>query len=194
MLTFYIVRHGNKESVPFDPKLTEAGIQQAEHTAKFFQNIPLKKIVASPKTRTQQTAKIINSLHSLEIVSDERLRERLEWENDRTFEQFWEEWDRTDLDRNLTPSKGLSANANGARSKQFLDELSEDITDGNILIVTHGGTIGDLLRNIFPEELMSYKVSTSGAKYIHVSECSITTITKQNGTYSLVSCADISHL
>lgn len=195
MLTFYLVRHGAKEAIPFDPPLTNIGVKQAEATAEFLKNISFDLVMASPKLRTRQTADIISKPHLLPIITDYRLIERLEWENNESFDEFFKEWNKTDLDRNYQPGKGMSSFANGKRMVSILDELSDKYKNGNILIVTHGGSIGDLLRNLFTEEAISHKVEPhSGAKYIDIRECSITAIQKNKGVYELLNLGDISHL
>jgi broad specificity phosphatase PhoE len=195
MITFYLVRHGQKEAIPFDPPLTTVGVKQAEVTAEVLKHIPFKEVLASPKMRTKQTAEIIAKPHSLPVHTDERLIERLEWENDETFDEFIAEWNKTDIDRLYLPKKGMSSKTNGERMKNILDELSEKHKDGNILIVSHGGTIGDLLRNLFTEEAIEHKTEpVSGARYIDILECGVTTIKKNGDKYELIKIGDISHL
>lgn len=195
MLTFYIIRHGLKEAFPFDPPLTKIGIKQAEATAELLKNISLKEVIVSPKLRTKQTAEILIKPHSLAIVMDQRLVERLEWENEESFDDFISEWNRTDIDRNYQPKKGLASSVNGQQMKKLLEELSDKHKEGKILIVTHGGTIGDLLRNLFTEEAIEHKIEkVSGAKYIKILECSVTIIQENKGKYSLLKLGDTSHL
>lgn len=195
MTTFYLVRHGQKEAIPFDPPLTTVGEKQAEITAGLLKDIPFKEIIASPKLRTKQTAGIIAKPHSLPINTDERLMERLEWENEDTFAAFIDEWNKTDTDRSYVPKNGISSKANGGRMKDILDGLVNKHKEGNILIVSHGGTIGDLLRNLFTEEAIEHKTKPiSGARYIDILECGITTIRKNNDKYELLKIGDISHL
>lgn len=195
MITFYLVRHGRKEAIPFDPPLTTVGLKQAEMTSESLKGIRFKQILASPKLRTRQTAEIIAKPHSIEVHSDKRLVERLEWENNETFDEFITEWNKTDLDRSHIPLRGVSSKSNGERMKDLLDELAEKHVDGNILIVSHGGTIGDLLRNLFTEDAIEHiSESTSGVRYIDIVECSITTIQKNNEQFDLLKIGDISHL
>lgn len=195
MLNFYLIRHGAKEAITPDPPLTAIGVSQAEVTAKFLQNVSFKEIVSSPRLRAKQTAKIIADNQKTNVSIDNRLIERLEWEPDETFSQFLDEWNKTDIDRDYQPRKGNSSSTNGKRLGNFLNELSANHKEGNILIVTHGGSIGDLLRYLFSEQDLEHKTeANSGAKYIDVSECSITKIQKDDEGYKLLSINDISHL
>lgn len=195
MIEFYLVRHGKKEHIAFDPPLTKAGIKQAEKTANALKHIQFSNIYTSPKLRTQQTANIIAQHHSLPVVTDMRLQERMEWEGTQTFEEFMGEWSKTQINKSYTSTNGTSSLTNGEQMKQYLQEISEQQQEGNILIITHGGTIGDLLRSLFHvEELKHTKEPLSGATYIDIHECSITIIEKKDTTYILRSLADTSHL
>ncbi len=195
MLNFYLVRHGAKEAIPFDPRLTEVGLKQAEVTAEYLKDISFNEILTSPKLRAKQTAETIAKPHSLMVRTDARLVERLEWENDESFNDFITEWNKTDINRNYLPKKGSSSKEKGELMKDILDELSNNYKDGNVLIVTHGGSIGDLLRHLFTEEALSHKTEPlSGTKYIDILECSVTTIQKNEDSYKLLNLNDISHL
>lgn len=195
MLTFYFIRHGTKESFPFDPPLTELGVKQAELTAKRLKNIPFKTIIASHKLRTQQTAQIIAKHLNLPIFMDSRLQERLEWEHGESFDKFITEWNKTDIDRNYQPKKGESSRNKGKQMKEVIDELSDVHKDGNVLIVAHGGSIADLLRHIFTQENLPHKINpVSGARYMELLECSVTIIQKFGNKYKLLKLGDIVHL
>ena len=195
MVTFYLIRHGQKQSIPFDPPLTAVGVRQAEVTAELLKNTDFHEIISSPKLRTIQTAEIITKPHSLKISTDQRLIERLEWENDESLEAFIAEWNKTDLDRAYQPKKGMSSAANGEQMKALLKELFDKHTEGDVLIVTHGGTIGDLLRTLFTEEAIQHRIEPiSGAKYVDILECSITKIELNEKKFNLVKLGDISHL
>lgn len=195
MMRFYLIRHGLKEAVPFDPPLTTIGLEQAQAASNLLKDIEFQAILASPKKRTRQTAEIIAKPHPVEIIFDNRLVERMEWQNGEAFEDFIKEWNKTDFNRGYVPKNGTASFANGIQMRKLLEELSEKHKEGNILIVTHGGTIADLLRNLFGEENLPHIISTlTNAKYIDIAECSITTIQKTGDTYELLKLGDIAHL
>lgn len=194
MTTFYLLRHGQKENVPFDPPLTAAGRKQAKKVAESLRIISFKAIFASPKTRTMQTAQIIAHTLNIEIINDERLRERLEWDKSESFDAFIDRWNETDLDRSLTPKDGKSSHENGKQLKYFLDEISKNYNESNVLIVTHGGTLGDLLRELFSEDNIPHVAEPKiGARYIEIAECAVTIIQKANDKYDLIKLNDVSH-
>lgn len=195
MITFYFVRHGQKEAVPFDPPLSVVGKKQAELTGRYLENIDFKAIIASPKLRTRQTAEAIARFQSLPIITYGRLIERLEWENSETFDKFLAEWSKTDLDRNYVPQKGDSSVNKGKKMKAVIGELAERYSEGNILIVTHGGAIGDLLRNVFGEENIEHVIDpVTSAPHVLISECSVTVIENEEDKLALQKLNDTSHL
>jgi broad specificity phosphatase PhoE len=195
MLKFYIIRHGNKENIPFNPPLTVVGEKQAQLTASFLKDIKFKTLLASPKLRTTQTAGEISKKLGIPIDFDERLIERMEWEYDKTFEEFIKEWENTDRDRSFVPSKGESSNNKGILMRQVFDELSQKYKEGNIVIVTHGGAIGDLLRNISSKiKLPNRKEPLTGFRYSAILECSITILQKNKNGFEIIQVGNIDHL
>lgn len=82
----HLVRHGevhNPEKILYGRlpgyRLSERGQDMAKLTAKALAERDLVKIVASPLLRAQQTAEPIAAAHDLEIESDERLLEAINY-------------------------------------------------------------------------------------------------------------------
>lgn len=193
MLTFYLVRHGEKEKVPFDPPLTELGRRQVQVAAEYLKGVTFKAVYASPKLRTRQTAEIIAEPHDLPVKIDQTLIERMEWESNETFDEFIAAWRQTDLDRSYVPTVGDSSVDKGMKMRTFVDSLVEEYHEGNILIVTHGGAIGDLLRNLFGAGTFQEVIDpVTNALHIQISECSVTTIAKEGSDYKLLKLNDCS--
>lgn len=195
--TIYFVRHGQKEKKPGDPPLTPKGIKQAQETALFFSNLDIQSIYSSPYIRTKQTADIIAKQFQLPVITNDRLKERLNWgdRNNESFKEFWNEWQKTDLDRNYKPKNGNSSFKTGNEVKQFIEELPLTNRDHSVIIVTHGGTIGDFLRVVIPDKNLPHIINKeTGAKYLEVLECSITIIEKMNGNYILKKINFTNHL
>lgn len=176
--------------------MNKIGETKTKATAKFLKDKQIRQIFASPLNRTRDTANIIAKELGLKIKIDERLRERINWGDKRgeSYEEFWAEWQKTDLDRDYQPSHGYSSRESGRRIEELLHEVSQTIDGGAVLAVTSGGIIGDLLRNIFPEKSLPLIINKeSKAKYIEILECSIT-ILKKDKDFSVEKIADISHL
>lgn len=197
MSLFYLVRHAQKESIPGDPSLTKTGIKQAKATVRYFKVKHIDKIYSGPLKRTLQTADIIAKELNLEIQIDQRLRERMNWgdKENETFAQFWDEWQKTDLNRKYQPIHGDSSCNAGKRMESFLRDVSRLSDNKNILVVTSGGVIGDLLRNIFKEnDLPLVENKKSKARYINIFECSITILQNKQDQLKLVQVGMTSHL
>lgn len=194
MSTFYLVRHGAKEKVMGDPPLSEIGVKQAELTGKLLKQFSITAIYSSPLLRAQQTAKIIGQELGLSLLIDERLKERMNWgdKKDETFEEFLNEWNKASRDRSYQPIHGDSAKKTGERLQKVLVEAELKYKNQSILVVTHGGTIGDFLKNIFSN--LTFMMSPIGVSYIKIIECSITTIRKEEDQFILEKIGDISHL
>lgn len=197
MLKFYLIRHGEKKKIQGDPSLTILGQKQAETTGEFFINKNIDYIFTSPSKRTIQTADIIAKKLGLSATKDKRLKERMNWgdKQGETLEEFIMEWQKTDIDRNYQPPHGDSSIVTGNRLKSVLDELSMKYNHANTLIVTHGGTIGDLLRNEFHEKDLVFLTNPiSKARYIDILECSITIVNKNGNKYLLETLGNRRHI
>ena len=156
MLTFYLIRHGQKEAIPFDPALTAFGIKQAEVTKELLMEVSFKEILSSPKLRAKQTAEIIAKPHSLPIKTDERLIERLEWESEETFEAFIAEWNKTDIDRSYLPKKGISSKTNGERMKNILIKAIRWKKRAHLIISDYTSFIEYIITNKRTTTVFSY--------------------------------------
>lgn len=79
---FYFLRHGetqwNKDKIvqgQMDSQLNEKGKEQARRAAKILGGEPIKRIIASPLSRTKDTAKIVADHLKLPIEFDDGLME-----------------------------------------------------------------------------------------------------------------------
>ena len=197
MTTFYLLRHGDKEFMPGNPPLSSQGTKQAEATAKYLQNKNITAIFTSKLKRAQDTAQIISQVLNLPMYVDERLKERMNWgdKEGQSFEEFNVEWRKTDKDRNYKPTPGNSSFETGNNLKLFLDEISKKYNNQTILVITHGGTIGDFLRNVFKEEDLPFAVNKeTNVRYMEILECSITVVEEENSKYILKTINSLNHL
>lgn len=177
MLTIHLIRHGQKESHPGDPGLTELGILQAQQTGKYLSQFPISKIIASPYKRTQQTAQNIGEQLGLDFEIHDALKERMNWE-DKSIpkEEFLSEWTKSTHDRTYIPKWGDSSKSTGERINKLVKAFAFDQPQ-HIVLVSHGGAIVDFLRNIFDDEaiIKLKKQYPEGVDY-QMLNCSINTI------------------
>jgi len=197
MSTFYLLRHGAKEPIPGDPPLSAQGLKQATKTAIHMKKFKFDSIYASPFTRTKQTAAIVAEFHNLPVQIDSRLVERMNWGDkpNQTFENFMQEWAKTDASRTYEPSNGKSSYKSGESIRNFITELHSQNPKQSTLIVTHGGTIGDLLRNVFVEtDLPIIADPELNTKYLEIAESSLTIIKFENGNFRRKLVGSTTHL
>ncbi len=193
MSTYYLVRHGLRVSRDEDTLLSDMGIRQAELTGEYLQSKNIHHIFVSPVKRTLHTAEIIYSYLQVPQSTDARLKERMEYEPKQgSFESFLGEWDKTMADRMYQPPYGDSAVHAGDRIVSLLEEINDD---NNYVCISHGGVIGDVVRNLFPERLYALKADPiKPLKWLNIPEASITEIEKVGDIYSLKMVGNISHL
>lgn len=141
----FLVRHaeteGNKEDVitggSAEPLLTEAGIQAAKDRSEIFKDSSIKSVYASPQVRAFETAQLLTEDTGLEVVTDERLKERElgELDGGPMFHApgniFY-----YDLPFSETPEDLYS------RVDEAIREIA-DGSDGDVLIVSHGAALGN---------------------------------------------------
>lgn len=194
MNKFYLVRHGDVVKIPGDPGLSEIGVEKAKLTAECLADKDISSIYASPLRRTQETARYIADKLNLEIITDPRLRERMNWGDKvgQSFDDFLEEWNKTVEDRDFQPEVGDSSRQAGARMQSLVNELDVQYQNKNILLVTSGGVIADLLRNLFAENVV--RSFMRDFPYHGLSECSITIITKDGDQVNLEEYNNTTHL
>lgn len=194
---FYIVRHGKKVKRIGDPPLSDIGVLQAKATGKYFKSLPIGKIISSPILRAKQTAELIASYLSLDVTTDELLKERINWGDDlkQTFDDFLNIWRRASFDRDWVPPIGDSSRNAGDRLNRIIN--LQDGSENQIVLVTHGGITADFLRNYFNEtDLNSSYENFSNILEESMSECSITTVdfNPENKSYKLINLASTKHL
>ena len=179
----YLVQHGDKERSAGDPRLTELGTRQAAVTARWLQERGLRTLYSSPLRRAQETAAPIASATGLPVQLESRLRERLNWDGDQTFDAFLADWDRSTRDRDFVLSNGESSRSAGERMRAFLGGLTG--RPGPVAAVSHGGATTDLLRTLLGDDALSPQLFDQG-----IPACAITVL----DDLDVVAIASIAHL
>lgn len=183
---FYLIRHGDKPNIAGDPRLSKLGIKQAYITALHFKDKNIHQIYSSSARRARKTAQVIaKELKINNIKIDSRLQERFYWGNDflKTFDDFLKEWKKSVYNRDYKPLIGDSSREAGTRLKELIDKLHNQNNNQNIILVSHGGVIVDLLRNLFTDEYL--KTFSSDFLETGILECSITQLVINGNKYIL---------
>lgn len=162
-MRIYLVRHGETdwnidrryqgiEDIP----LNNTGVEQARLCAKALSTMQFDAIYSSPLTRAYDTATLIaqglQEEHSAEAIKgdmpsdcyqvrvDERLLERDFGLISGLFPKEREEFINSKKDANMEPFEHLTT-----RIMEILEELRSKYSDGNVLVITHGGVINAIL-------------------------------------------------
>jgi broad specificity phosphatase PhoE len=189
-----LVQHGEKEQRPGDPGLSPHGRQQAAVTGVWLRdNLAVSAVWSSPLKRAVETANSIAEAVRLDVSLDDRLRERMNWDDAaQSIDEFLVAWDRSSQDRNFIPSTGASSNAAARRLQSFLEQFEVTDSGSVVVAVVHGGVTVDLLRTLMgdtPLEAASPGIIRNG-----VPSCALTQLVYGPTEWVLRSIAWTDHL
>jgi isoleucyl-tRNA synthetase len=153
----FFVRHGEAEhnvlgvmssDLHTHRELTEKGQQQAQTVREKLKDKKISAIYCSPFHRTKQTTEIINKEFGVEVIFDDRLREKMSGELEgKSFDERTKELRASkDPYNHNVGNSGESYQNLEERMLDFLNELSGKHQNENILIVTHGGVLSTVKR------------------------------------------------
>jgi broad specificity phosphatase PhoE len=144
-MNIFVVRHGQTEwnvlkkmQGSADIELNEKGLLQANDTAEMLKDLTFDIIFCSPLKRAKQTAEIINNDRNLNIIFDDRIKERNYGEFEGTsklsfdYNEFWA------YTKNTNYEKAENVQEFFKRVYSFLDEITSKEYE-NVLIVCHAG-------------------------------------------------------
>lgn len=132
-----LVRHAKATGQEPDAPLTPEGVAQADALAQQLCALNITRLVSSPWTRAQDTARPLAKRYGLDIQTDERLTERVlsgenlpDWQQhlQRSFEQ---------------PELSLTGGESGAAARRRIQAVLNEKTDpdGVTVFVTHGNLL-----------------------------------------------------
>lgn len=167
-----------------DVPLNQKGLMQAKILALYLKEIDFKVIYSSPLIRAKKTAEIIQQKLKINILEDAKLKEincglwegkiidNLEKEDEENFNLWLNE------PQVFTFPQGESLSQLQDKIINFCNEIIQKYPKGNILIVTHSGTLKSFLCKVLNESL----------NYFHTFkiDCgSITIVRYQNQNFEL---------
>jgi broad specificity phosphatase PhoE len=169
-MKIYLIRHGettgdieDRFGGDYDDHLTERGQKQAQEMMTFLKDVSLTKIFFSPRIRAVETARIM--LESLDIQNQALfdLRERNTYgvmtglakiESKQKFPTEFEKIQKDKIYHNVRDSEPYEEFAK--RAVEAFDAIIDQGDDsGHYAIITHGGVIGTIMRDIFHYEKVS---------------------------------------
>jgi len=204
----YFVRHGQTEHNVLEisqndaVELSDEGQKQAEILAKRFSKIPIDIIFASPMQRAKQTAEIINKELKKETVYSDLLREwkrPVELEGKRRDDPMVVEVYNTINLHQDDPKWHYSDDENfiefKSRVKKFLDFLTTEVKQENVLVVSHGGTIKLITLLMAFGDMVTPEIFFGFVDTFMIYNTSITLCEKkEGGRWSVEAFNDHSHL
>jgi len=157
----YFVRHGQTdfnlfriEQGDLNTSLNKKGIQDAEKLAEELKDFKFDYIFSSPLNRAHQTAEILNRFHNLNIIIDERLKEvsrGILQGKPKSLKQS------SNFHKDPHKYKGEDKIDIKSRVQSFLKSI-EKLKGKNILIVSHGGFFGGLMRELSKEQGLTHLI------------------------------------
>lgn len=129
-----------------DPRLTELGQAQADRAAEALAGAGIRRIVASPYTRTLQTARPIGNVLGLKVEVEPLVRERFAFSCDigtprSRLEMMWPALDFRPLDERWWPEAPEPHDSVIARASRFRSAQAELSDWSATLVVCHWGFI-----------------------------------------------------
>ena len=178
-MTFYILRHGDKEKGEFrnpdlplnDQPISELGQQQAQALVRFFAEREIGHIYVSAYQRTGQTIVYVAEHFGLTPIVDQRLNEMNigAFENatqEEVEEKFPSEWQAYRERRSDFRFPGGETGGEAQkRAVDFLEEKRESHGDENVIAVCHDGLSRALmcyLLDIPINKRWNFRVDTCG--------------------------------
>ncbi|MBW4575311.1 MAG: histidine phosphatase family protein [Aphanothece sp. CMT-3BRIN-NPC111] len=157
-LKLYFLRHGqtarSRENVfcgALDPELTPEGLEMAQAFAAAYRSTPWTAIFSSPMQRTIATAQPLRDALGMQMELRDGLKEISygKWEGE-TVEtvarDYHDDYIRWSADPAwYPPTEGELAVAIASRALQVIEEIKQQYSTGNVLIVSHKATIRIML-------------------------------------------------
>lgn len=132
-----------------DPGLTDVGLRQAEGAATALRDRPVRRILASPYTRTLHTAEIIAEQLDLPVVIEPLVRERAFFACDigtprSQLSSRWPRFDFGDLPERWWPEPEETEDELLLRCTSFRATMTETEDWREVVVVSHWGFIRGL--------------------------------------------------
>lgn len=126
--------------------LTEDGLLDCNRVTEVLKDIEINYYISSPYKRSIDTIKDCAKVHCLEIVTDERFREREKGKEGNNFGMFRERW----KDFNYHEIGGESLNMVQNRNIEVLLDVLRNHDGQNIVIGTHGTALSTIINYYEP--------------------------------------------
>lgn len=201
-LTLYFLRHGQTSfsrdnafsGSGLDLELTPIGLEMAQAFAAVYQTMPWQAVYSSPMRRAVATAQPLCGAVNMAMQVRPGLSEMSfgRWEGltqEEAQQQYPQEYLRWSIEPGwYPPPAGETAHQVARRAMPVIDEITQQFSQGNVLLVSHKSTIRIILCRLLGLELGLYR---------HRFDCPVCSVTvvelKEQGPF-LRLLADRGHL
>lgn len=169
-LTIYFLRHGETTSSVtggycgiLDLDLTKEGYLMAEDFCQAYKDLPWQGIFSSPLSRTIATATPLAKTLGMGIQQRDGLREIAygNWESktpQQVSQEYHDEYVRWLADPGWnSPTGGEKGIDIARRSSQILEEIEQNYSSGNVLVVSHKATIRIMVCSLLGIDIGRYR-------------------------------------
>ncbi len=162
--TVFLVRHGltdwNEQGRVLgrgDTPLNDRGRQQAAAVADALRSFPIRRVLASPQRRVQETAAMIAAMHAIDIETDERLAEVWvrSWQG-KTFAELRDDPDMRAYFHDATHETDAIESARAVQER-VAPVFAEVAAEGATVLVSHGDPLRLLLARLLGMGLGEYR-------------------------------------
>ncbi|MFD1018402.1 histidine phosphatase family protein [Thalassobacillus hwangdonensis] len=177
MKRLFIIRHSETSGQHEDSPLTKLGMRQSKILSNFLDHYgyEIDKVISSPYLRAKDTIQPFANKKGLEVITDERLKERILSEE--PLDDFMEVLEETFTDHDYKMPGGESSNEAKRRVRELVDELEQDEEHDNIAIVTHGNLLALLLQ--------TFHADVGFDQWKRITNPDIYLVQKQGGEYTV---------
>jgi 2,3-bisphosphoglycerate-dependent phosphoglycerate mutase len=149
MTTIYFVRHAQPEHNWDNDRtrpLTDEGRVDARKVTEALRNVYIDRFVSSPYQRSVDTIKECALEHGIEIVTDERLREREKGAEGNNYGMFQKRWCNFDFHED----GGESLNMVQRRNIEAVFDILKNEKGSTVVVGTHGTALSTILNYYEP--------------------------------------------
>ena len=201
MTSLIVIRHGETDwnrqhrfQGQIDVPLNALGLEQARRLGQRLATAPIDALIVSDLQRARQTAQAVADVQGCDVKIDPLWREQgfgiLEGLDVPTIRShhgdLWAQWLRHEADYSL-PQGGESNTAFHARTMAALQALLAAHAGQRVVVVTHGGVLDMLWRNV-------HGLSLTGPRECEIPNTGINRLRWAGGRLHIDSWADAAHL
>jgi Fructose-2,6-bisphosphatase len=149
MTTIYFVRHAQPEHEWENDRtrpLTEEGLADSHKVTEALRCVTADRFISSPYQRSMDTIREAAQAHGMEIVTDERLREREKGPEGNNYGLFQRRWG----DFDFHEDGGESLNMVQKRNVEAVFDILGREEGGTVVVGTHGTALSTILNHFDP--------------------------------------------